>query len=140
MQAESRQLERDLAALKAKLATGGGGGGASATTIGGHTVVIREVPIGDARSLREAGDRLINEQNAQIVLLAGVEADKPLALTAMVKGIAGVSAGDLFKQVAAITGSRGGGRADMAQGGGGDPGKLAEAFAAAEKFLRGKLE
>ena len=68
----------------------------------------------DAKALREAGDRLINEQKVEIVLLAGIEPDKQPAYLVMVKG-APVKASELMKQVATVSGSRGGGRPDLAQ-------------------------
>ena len=139
LQAETRQLDREIAQLKARLASGGGGGGNEVMTLSGHRVVIGKVPIGDAKALREAGDRLINEQKVEIVLLAGIESDKQPAYLVMVKG-APVKANELMKQVATVSGSRGGGRPDLAQGGGGDPDKVDLALKTVEEYLRLKLE
>ena len=51
----------------------------------------------------------------------------------------GVKAGDLIKEVAPIVGGKGGGRPDMAQGGGTDATKIDDALAAAKTWIGGKL-
>ncbi|MNE97489.1 Alanine--tRNA ligase [compost metagenome] len=65
------------------------------------------------------------EFDGKVVLVAGVTQD----LTAKLK------AGELMKQAAAVVGGKGGGRPDMAQGGGVDAGKLGEALALVEPFV-----
>ncbi len=69
-------------------------------------------------------------EDGKVGLLAGVTPD----LTKMVK------AGDLVKEVAPLVGGKGGGRPDMAQAGGSEPGKLAEALQHAKVTITAKLE
>jgi alanyl-tRNA synthetase len=76
-----------------------------------------------------------------VVLLASVQEDK-VSLVAMATKeavAAKAHAGNLVKEVAKIVGGGGGGRPDMAQAGGKDPAKLAEALLKAKETLRQQL-
>jgi alanyl-tRNA synthetase len=75
------------------------------------------------------------------VFLTAEQSGKVLLLAAMTRDLVskGVKAGDLVKAVAPIVGGRGGGKPDIAQGGGNDPEKIPDAIQEATQWLRGKL-
>ncbi len=117
-----KKLERELEALKAKAAGAAVADlGATAVDVGGVKVLAARLEGLDAKALREAVDRLKAELRDAVVLLAGA-ADGKVALIAGVGGTAlgRVKAGELLAHVAGRIGGKGGGRPDMAQGGGED--------------------
>ncbi len=125
-----KKLERELEALKAKLASGATADlGASAIEIDGVKVLAARLEGFDAKALREAVDRLKQQLGDAVVLLAGTE-DGKAALVAGVSGAAlgKVKAGELLAHVAGQIGGKGGGRPDMAQGGGEDGPQLVAAL------------
>ena len=134
-----KKVERELQALKAKSA---------ANTV--HELVAQAVDIGngihalcarvdglDAKSLREGVDVLKQKIGDCVVLLASGDEGK----AALVAGVAGsaagkIKAGDVVAHVAQKIGGKGGGRADMAQGGGPDTPALDEVLALLPAWLR----
>jgi len=117
-----KRLERELESLKAKAATSATQDlAASAQDIGGVRVVSARVEGLDAKALREAVDSLKQKLGDCVVLLAS-GMDGKLSLVAGVHGAAlgRVKAGELVAHVAGQLGGKGGGRPDMAQGGGVD--------------------
>ena len=136
-----KRLERELEGLKAKAASGATSDlGSSAIDIGGVKVVARRLDGFDAKALRDALDRLKQQLGDAVVLLAGAS-DGKVALVAGVSGAAAgkVKAGELLSHVAGQINGKGGGRPDMAQGGGDDGPALLEALAGVEGWLRNKL-
>jgi alanyl-tRNA synthetase len=126
-----RRLERELESLKAKAASGATSDlGSSAVDVDGIRVVAARLEGFDAKSLRDAVDRLKQQLVDAVVVLAGVQ-DGKAALVAGVSGSAlgRVKAGDLLGEVARQIGGKGGGRPDMAQGGGDDGPALKAALA-----------
>ena len=135
--ASNRKLEKDLAALKAKLASGAGNDLMSKVEeVSGVRLLTALVDGADSKSLRGSLDQLKNKIGSGVLLLAAVEGDK-------VSLVAGVSkdllekfkAGELMRLAASEVGGKGGGRPDMAQGGGTQPENLEAAFAAARKYV-----
>ena len=125
-----KKLERELEALKAKVASGATADlGGSAVDVAGVKVLAVRLEGFDAKALRDAMDRLKQQLGDAIIVLAGVQ-DGKAALVAGVNGAAlgKVKAGELLAHVAAQIGGKGGGRPDMAQGGGEDGPKLVEAL------------
>ena len=118
--AQNRQLEKDLAALKAKLASATSGDLVSqAVEIEGLKVLAINLEGVDAKSLRDTADQLKNKLGSAVVLLAAVENDKVALVAGVTKdATARIKAGDLMRHVASQLGGKGGGRPDMAQGGG----------------------
>ena len=117
-----KKLERELEALKTKAAGAAVADlGASAVEVGGVKVLAARLEGLNAKALRDAVDRLKAELRDAVVLLAGA-ADGKVALIAGVSGAAQgrVKAGELLAHVAGQIGGKGGGRPDMAQGGGED--------------------
>jgi len=136
-----KRLERELEALKAKAASGATSDLAStAVDVGGVKIIATRLEGFDAKALRDALDRLKHQLGDAVVLLAGTQ-DGKAALVAGVSGIATgrVKAGELLAHVASQINGKGGGRPDMAQGGGDDGPALLEALAGVESWLRHKL-
>lgn len=138
----SRKLEREVASLKSKLASGQGGDLSNAAVeIAGIKVIAARVDGADAPALRDAVDRLKSKLGSAAIVLASVQpADKVVIIAGVTEDqIARVKAGDLVNVVAQKIGGRGGGRPDMAQAGGNDPAKLDEALAAVAPWIRAQL-
>jgi alanyl-tRNA synthetase len=138
----SRKLEKEIATLKSKLASGQGSDLADAAVdVGGIKVVATRVDGADAPALRDAVDRLKNKLKSAAIVLASVQEDDKVVLIAGVTAdrVEQLKAGDLVNMVAQQIGGRGGGRADMAQAGGTDSSKLDEALAAVTPWVKSKL-
>jgi alanyl-tRNA synthetase len=137
----SRKLEKEIAGLKSKLASGQGNDlSASAVEIGGIKVVATRVDGADAAALRNAVDQLKNKLGAAAVVLGSVEGEKVVLIAGVTQEqTAKVKAGDLVNFVAQQVGGRGGGRADMAQAGGTDPSKLDAALAGVADWVKSKV-
>jgi alanyl-tRNA synthetase len=122
-----KKLERELEALKAKLASGATADLAgSAVDVGGVKVLAARLEGFDAKALRDAVDRLKQQLGDAVIVLAGAS-DGKVALVAGVNGspMGKVKAGELLGHVASQIGGKGGGRPDLAQGGGEDGPALA---------------
>ena len=138
----NRALEKEVERLRAKLASGGGGTdlAAAAVDVGGIKVLAAQLEGADAKSLRAAVDQWKQKLGDAVVLLASVEEGK-VSLVAGVSGAAAaqLKAGDLVADIAARVGGKGGGRPDMAQGGGTDVAALPEALQALQGVVRARL-
>ncbi len=125
-----KKLERELEALKAKLASGATADlGAAAVDVAGVKVLAARLEGFDAKSLRDAIDRLKQQLGDSVIVLAGAAGGK-IALVAGVNGspTGKVKAGELLAHIAGQIGGKGGGRPDLAQGGGEDGPALASAL------------
>jgi alanyl-tRNA synthetase len=117
-----KKLERELESLRSKAAGSATADLAgSAEEVDGIKVVAARLEGLDAKSLRDSVDQLKQQLGDCVVLLAGA-VDGRVSLIAGVHGkaLARVKAGEVVAYVAAQIGGKGGGRADMAQGGGSD--------------------
>jgi len=105
--------------------------------INGFAVVAGAVPDASIGDLRYNLDAIKKQMKSYAVLLAGTKDGRVSVLLAISNDYAakGLHAGNLLKKVAGIMGGKGGGRPEMAQGGGGDPAKIPEAIAQFEKLL-----
>ena len=136
-----KRLERELEGLKAKAASGATADlSARAEDVGGIRVLAVRLEGFDAKALREAVDRLKQQLGDAVIVLAGTEAGKA-SLVAGVSGAAGgrVKAGELLSHIAARIGGKGGGRPDMAQGGGPDGPELAAALGEVRSWVQLRL-
>lgn len=133
----NRQLEKELAQLKAKLASAAGSDLAGqAETVNGVTVLAVELEGADSKSLRDTMDQLKNKLGSAVILLATADGDKVSLVAGVTKDLTDTyKAGALMKTVAAIAGGKGGGRPDMAQGGGNNPQAIPEVLAAAKSWV-----
>ena len=142
LRAAHRDQEKEIGRLKQKLASAAGGDLTSqAVAVNGTQVLAATVEGADAKSLRDTVDQLKSRLGSGVILLAAVDGDK-VALTAGVTGdLTGqVPAGDLMREFAARLGGKGGGRPDMAQGGGSDVGALAETLRAVPGWVEARLQ
>ncbi len=126
-----KKLERELDGLKAKVASSATGDLAGqARDINGIKVLAVRLEGFDAKALRDAMDRLKQQLGDAVIVLAGAEGGK-VALVAGVSGAASgrVKAGELLGLIAGQINGKGGGRPDLAQGGGDDGPALETALA-----------
>jgi alanyl-tRNA synthetase len=139
LQADQRALEKELEKLRRKLASGGGRDLLSeAKDVNGVRVLAARADVADPKALREVADQLRDKVGSGVVVLAGVEGDK-IALVATVSPdlVGKHHAGKIVGEVARAIGGKGGGRPDMAQGGGSDAAALDAALAKVFDLVRG---
>ena len=136
-----KQLERELARLKSKLAAAQGDELVSgAADVKGVKVVAARLDGADSKALRETVDKLRDQLKSAIVVLGAAEGDKVTLIAGVTPDQIGrVKAGDLVGHVASLVGGKGGGRPDMAQGGGTDPSKLDAALSSVTAWVEAKL-
>ena len=134
----AKRLERELAEAKKALALGGGGKSEAAgpEQVGGHAFLGQVVDGLDPKSLRSEVDAMKQRLGgAGIAALIATNDGRASVAVGVTEGVT-VSAVDLVKAaVAALGGQGGGGRPDMAQGGGPDGAKAAEAMEAIKNKL-----
>ena len=137
MQDQMKTLEKELEQARAKLASSAGNAlnDQAVTTAAGFKLLVTEVQGVDPKDLRSMVDQLKDQLKSAVVLLAARSADGKISLVGGVTAdvAAKVKAGDLVGFVAGQIGGKGGGRPDMAMGGGTDlaalPGALASVAA-----------
>jgi alanyl-tRNA synthetase len=137
----SRKLEKELQQLKSKLATGQGGDLTyHAKDVGGIKVLAAQIDGADAKSLRDAVDKLKSKLGSSVIVLATVQEGK-VVLVASVSAdlLTQMKAGEIAAAVAAQVGGKGGGRADFAQAGGTQPENLGKALAGVESLIRSRM-
>lgn len=132
----NRLLEKQLEQLQAKAASAAGDDlSAAAVDIKGAKVLATRLDGQDGKALLALVDQLKNKLGRAVILLGGVYEDKVVLVAGVTKDLTGqLKAGDLMKQAAAAVGGKGGGRPDMAQGGGVDAAGLDAALALAVPF------
>ncbi|MBM3540085.1 MAG: alanine--tRNA ligase, partial [Alphaproteobacteria bacterium] len=139
---ERRKLERELSDARRALATGGGGAssGPVAEDVAGLKFAGRKVEGVPARELKPLVDDLKKKVGSGIVAVVAVEDGKASVVVGVTDDLTGkVSAVDLVRVgVAELGGKGGGGRPDMAQGGGPDAAKADAALAAIKSTLAQK--
>jgi len=136
-----KQLERELEGVKAKVAAGATADlSGQAVEVAGVKVLAARLEGFDAKALRDAMDRLKQQLGDAVIVLAGAQ-DGKAALVAGVNGSAmgKVKAGELLSHIAGQIGGKGGGRPDLAQGGGEDGPALATALAAVVEWVSPRL-
>jgi alanyl-tRNA synthetase len=138
----SRRLEKEVAQLKDKLATGQGRDvAAEAATVGNLKVVATIIEGADAAALRNAVDQLKSRLGSAVIVLGSADADGKVTLIAGVTADATgqVKAGELVNFVAQQVGGRGGGRPDLAQAGGTQPAQLPAAMESVQAWVRERV-
>jgi len=120
----SASLESELARIRVESLLG------KTEKVNGITVLAARVPSTSLSTLREMGDLLRDRLKSAVIVLGTVHDGKPGFVAMVTPDLVnrGLHAGDIVKQVAAVTGGSGGGKADMAQAGGKDRNKLDEAL------------
>jgi len=132
-----RGLEKDLAALKGKLASAQGDELlAQAVDVNGVKVLAATLNGADAKTLRETLDQLKSKLKSAAIVLAAVDGAKvQLAAGVTADRIARVKAGELVNFVAQQVGGKGGGKADLAMAGGTDAARLPQALASVRGWV-----
>ena len=134
----NRALEKEVADLKRKLATGGGSADltAGAETVGDLKVLAVRIDGADPATLRDTVDQLKDKLGRGVVVLGSAEGDKVRLAAGVTKDATDVvKAGDLVRIVAEKVGGKGGGRPDFAQAGGNDPAALDAALAGVRDWV-----
>ena len=136
-----RKLERELAALKGKLASAQGDDMVGrAVDVKGAKVLAATLEGADIVRLRETMDKLRDKLKSATIVLASVADGKVTLIAGVTADLTGkVKAGELVNMVAQQVGGKGGGRPDMAQAGGTRPENLASALASVPAWVEGKL-
>ena len=125
-------LERDLAKRQADGLAG------EAQDVDGVAVLASEVTASTMEALRGAADSLRRRIESGVIVLGSVIDGKPAFVATVSKDLTaeGYHAGNIIREVAKVAGGGGGGRPDMAQAGGKDASKLAEALALAPELVK----
>jgi alanyl-tRNA synthetase len=139
--ARTKELEKELAALKGKMAASAGGDLAGqARDVKGVKVLSAKVEGVEGNELRTLMDQLKNKLGSAIILLGAANGEKVSLIAGVTSDlIAKVKAGELVNMAAAQVGGKGGGKPDMAQAGGTQPENLGKALASVEAWVEQKL-
>ena len=127
---DNRKLQKEIDALKSKLANASGNDlMAGLREINGFSVLSTVVEGADAKSLRGVADQVRSKLQSGVFMLAAVDGDKAALVAGVTQNLTDkIKAGDLLKFVTAQVDGKGGGRADMAQGAAGNTANLAAAL------------
>lgn len=137
----TKELEKELERLKAKLASAAAGDLTSkAQDVGGVKVLAVRLDGVDPKSLRTTVDQMKDKLGSAVVFVVAVNDDKIQLAAGVTKDqIPTLKAGDLIKEVGPLMGAKGGGKPDMAMAGGGDINKIDDALAAVPGWVETKL-
>ncbi|MFM2036493.1 MAG: hypothetical protein RL459_1758, partial [Pseudomonadota bacterium] len=132
-----KTLEKELAALKGKLASSQGDElMTQAVDVKGVKVLAARLEGADAKTLRDTMDKLKDKLKTAAIVLAAVDGDKvQLAAGVTADSTSKVKAGELVNFVAQQVGGKGGGKPDLAMAGGTDASKLAAALASVQAWV-----
>jgi alanyl-tRNA synthetase len=138
---EKKNLEKELARLKMKLASGQGVDLASqAVNVKGAKVLATTVEGADAKTLRETLDQLKDRLKSAAIVLGAVNDGKVSLIAGVTADLIGrVKAGELVNFVAQQVGGKGGGRPDMAQAGGTDAAALPGALESVKSWVEERV-
>ena len=138
---EKKGLEKELARLKSKLASGQGDDlVGQAVDVKGAKVLAAAIDGADAKGLREAMDKLKDKLKSCALVLASSDGGKVTLIAGVSADLTGkVKAGELVNFVAQQVGGKGGGRPDMAQAGGTSPEKLPDALRSVAAWVEQRL-
>ncbi len=137
----ARALEKEVAALKGKLASSQGDELVNqAVDVKGLKVLAAALPGADAKTLRDTMDKLKDKLKTAAIVLAAVDGDKvQIAAGVTADSVGKVKAGELINFVAQQVGGKGGGKPDMAMAGGTDASKLPAALASVTGWVAQQL-
>ncbi|MGH9931237.1 MAG: alanine--tRNA ligase [Pyrinomonadaceae bacterium] len=147
LQDELKKARREADELRMKIALGAagsasanGGDNDSAREVAGVKVLAREASELDSAGMRQLSDTLLARIKSGVVVLGRSSDGKASLIVRTSDDLSSrVPAGKVIKELALIVGGKGGGKADMAEGGGGQPEKLGEAleasYAVVERLL-----
>ncbi|PAT34486.1 alanine--tRNA ligase [Vandammella animalimorsus] len=137
----AKALEKEIAALKGKLASSQGDElAAQAIDVGGLKVLAAQLDGADAKTLRDTLDKLKDKLKSAAIVLAAVDGDKVQLAAGVTKDAVGqLKAGELVNFVAQQVGGKGGGKPDMAMAGGTDAAALPAALHSVQGWVAEKL-
>ncbi|WP_087746024.1 MULTISPECIES: alanine--tRNA ligase [unclassified Acidovorax] len=137
----ARTLEKEVAALKGKLASAQGDELLTqAVEVKGMKVLAVVLPGADAKTLRDTMDKLKDKLKTAAIVLAAVDGDKvQIAAGVTADSVGRIKAGELVNFVAQQVGGKGGGKPDMAMAGGTDASKLPAALASVTGWVTQQL-
>ncbi|CAN5620215.1 hypothetical protein BH10ACI3_BH10ACI3_08200 [soil metagenome] len=144
LQEELKKTRKEMDELKLKIATGSIGGDASggdeARDIAGVKVLGKVVEGLDAGGTRQLSDTLLARLKSGVVIIGRADEGKVGIIVRVSDDLTSkVKAGDIIREIAPIVGGRGGGKPDMAEGGGTEPDKLGDAIDAAYGIIERML-
>ena len=130
--AEHKEKEKEIESLKAKLLSKKSEDLLSGIRkINGIKVLARELKVDSQKELRDAADKIKDKLGSGIVVLGAGKENKVMLICMVTQDLVDrYKAGDIIRQASNIVGGKGGGRPDMAQGGGSEPEKLGDALEA----------
>ncbi|WP_314972700.1 alanine--tRNA ligase [Comamonas testosteroni] len=136
-----KALEKEIAALKGKLASSQGDELVTqAADVNGVKVLAAKLEGADAKTLRDTMDKLKDKLGAAVIVLAAVDGDKVQLAAGVTKAeTAKVKAGELVNFVAQQVGGKGGGKPDMAMAGGTDAAAVPAALASVQAWVAERL-
>lgn len=143
LQSQLRDVERERDQLKDKLASSAGQdlAGQAVELAGGVKLLVANVPGADPKSLRTTVDQLKDKLQSAVVVLATSKDDKISLVAGVTKDLnPAIKAGELVGLVAGQVGGKGGGRPDMAMGGGSDESALPAALQSVQPWVEAKLQ
>jgi len=127
---KNRTLEKQIEQLQSQMSAAKGAQLINQVIdIAGRNVLVVAIDDADAKSLRETAEQLRDKLDNAVVVLASVNDGRVALISAVSKQLTGViKAGDIIKELSAKVSGKGGGRPDMAQGGGTDVAALDQAL------------
>jgi alanyl-tRNA synthetase len=141
MRSQLKELEKQIEQMKLKMAQSAGGELVSqALDVRGVKVLAARLDGLDAKALRDAVDQMRSKLGDSVVLLASVADDKIMLAAGVASAVTDkVKAGDLMREFSTRLGGKGGGRPDMAQGGGSDVAALDDVLGAVPAWVDSQL-
>ncbi len=141
MQERIRQQEREIGKLRGQLAGARSGDLLeSAVDINGTRVLASRVDVATRDELRQMGDRLRDSMQSGVIVLGAVIDERPALLAMVTPDVVkqGIKAGDIIREVATHVDGRGGGRPELAEAGGKNPGGIDNAISAVTEVVTAK--
>jgi alanyl-tRNA synthetase len=140
LQEELKRTRKEIDELKLKIATGAIGeassNGDEARDVSGVQVLGKIVEGLDANGTRQLSDTLLSRMKSGVVVLGRKDDGKVSIIVRVSDDLTDkIKAGNVIKEIIPIVGGRGGGKPDMAEGGGSEPDKLSEAIDASYKVI-----
>jgi alanyl-tRNA synthetase len=134
---EIKDKEKEIESLKAKLLTKQSGDILSGIReIAGTKVLSKEVEATSPKDLRDYADRIKDKIDTGIIILGAKKKDKVMLICIVTKDLTErFKAGEIISRLSQIVGGKGGGRPDMAQGGGNKPEELIKALKSIEQII-----
>ncbi len=136
---EQKLRDRELESLKAKLLSSESGELLEGMKeVSGTKVLAREVGVESPKELREFADRVKEKLQSGVIVLGSKKAGKALLICLVTKDLHDrYHAGEIIRRLSEIVGGKGGGRKDMAQGGGSKPEALGQALECVDQMIQG---